>query len=335
MKPPALPAPPIILHPPTSCPLRSPTSGLRAVLRGLPQVVSDVPPPLFVQRSRKSRSRRCRAHGRAPGQRPRLQPRSGVRRPPLRRLRDWPRPPVPCAHLRSAGYLVPATSRSRRSPGQLQRQRNHRSRRNTCISGTYHAGSSTSRRHLRRLRRARHLPHRAGNPLADSEYPQPAGRSNNRLPSRQLRHGRNRMPRQAARWNHRGRSGLRRCILHRCAGRQIESRDGRRKPQPAGRPHHHPGSRVDSVVSSADRHSTIEIRQAIRADHGPRLRCRRRADRRRKTWLPARHGVVMILLDCRGPRAPPPMATSPSAPGRRTGRDPAPHPRRAPAGTPI
>jgi hypothetical protein len=46
MKPPALPAPPIITHPPVIQPVALQQPRLRAVLRGLPQVVSDVPTTL-------------------------------------------------------------------------------------------------------------------------------------------------------------------------------------------------------------------------------------------------------------------------------------------------
>ncbi len=46
MKPPALPAPPVINHPPVILPITLQQPRLRAVLRGLPQVVSDVPTTL-------------------------------------------------------------------------------------------------------------------------------------------------------------------------------------------------------------------------------------------------------------------------------------------------
>jgi large repetitive protein len=46
MKPPALPAPPVINHPPVILPVALQQPRLRAVLRGLPQVVSDVPTTL-------------------------------------------------------------------------------------------------------------------------------------------------------------------------------------------------------------------------------------------------------------------------------------------------
>ena len=46
MKPPALPAPPVIVHPPVILPIPLQQPRLRAVLRGLPQVVSDVPTTL-------------------------------------------------------------------------------------------------------------------------------------------------------------------------------------------------------------------------------------------------------------------------------------------------
>ena len=46
MQPPALPAPPIIFHPPVILPVALEQPRLRAVLRGLPQVVSDVPTTL-------------------------------------------------------------------------------------------------------------------------------------------------------------------------------------------------------------------------------------------------------------------------------------------------
>ncbi|HEY1502139.1 MAG TPA: DUF6603 domain-containing protein [Acidobacteriaceae bacterium] len=46
MKPPALPAPPVIVRPPETLPVALEQPRLRAVLRGLPQVVSDVPATL-------------------------------------------------------------------------------------------------------------------------------------------------------------------------------------------------------------------------------------------------------------------------------------------------
>ncbi len=225
MKPPALPAPPIILHPPIILPVALTDFRLRAVLRGLPQVVSDVPTTLRTTVTKVAA---------AAGVARMAAPLANALGSSLIRVKA-PTAPAPTRLAKAASTLRSPEVGWASGTGHQQELTNalasFKGNGITVPAGTVHiwdvpAGRPGRARRDRRLRLPRHLPHARRQSARRRRIPANPCRhaGNHRGPARQLRHGRHRMPRQAARWNHRGRSGLRRCILHRRAGGQIDSR---------------------------------------------------------------------------------------------------------------